>query len=170
MKPRQFFCFFITVLAVSFFCGCGPDASILQKLAAQQSQIDSLRQKLDQIKPGLGEIMAVIQTHHAKLWFAGINENWKLADFEVKEIKEMVDMAENIETDRPETKFISMINPSLDTIAGAIQKNNTVEFKHGFSLLTAACNNCHKDNNFEFNVITIPVNQPVTNQDFRSQP
>ncbi len=101
MKSRQFFCFFITVSAVSFFCGCGPDASILQKLAAQQSQIDSLRQKLEQIKPGLGEIMAVIQTHHAKLWFAGINENWKLADFEVKEIKEMVDMAENIETDDP---------------------------------------------------------------------
>ena len=33
--------------------------------------------------PGLGELMAGQQVRHAKLWFAGENENWRLAAYEV---------------------------------------------------------------------------------------
>ena len=35
--------------------------------------------------PGFEEFMSNIQAHHAKLWFAGQNHNWKLADFEIHE-------------------------------------------------------------------------------------
>ena len=46
-----------------------------------KSRMDSLEQKLsDSYKPGLGEFMFNIQVHHAKLWFAGQNQNWKLAE------------------------------------------------------------------------------------------
>src|SRR5436305_11998527 len=38
--------------------------------------------------PGLGELMAGQQVRHAKLWFAGENENWRLAAYEVDELKE----------------------------------------------------------------------------------
>ena len=40
-------------------------------------------------------------------------------------------------------------------------------FKKGFVDLTANCNNCHKDNQHGFNVITIPAAVPVSNQDFK---
>src|ERR1041385_8814533 len=43
--------------------------------------------------PGLGEIMSLQQMRHAKLWFAGQNGNWLLADYEIKELKEGFDDA-----------------------------------------------------------------------------
>jgi hypothetical protein len=52
-----------------------------------QSRIDSLEKKLENTySPGLGEFMNGIQAHQAKLWYAGKNQNWKLANFEVEEI------------------------------------------------------------------------------------
>jgi hypothetical protein len=38
--------------------------------------------------PGLGEIMALQQMRHAKLWLAGRHGNWALADYELDELKE----------------------------------------------------------------------------------
>ena len=45
--------------------------------------------------------MGGIQTHHAKLWFAGINDNWKLAQYEIDEFKERFEQARDIETRGP---------------------------------------------------------------------
>ena len=59
-------------------------ASDIPGMAELWAQLKDMKEKY---RPGLGEIMSGIQTHHAKLWFAGINENWKLADYEVKELK-----------------------------------------------------------------------------------
>jgi hypothetical protein len=53
-----------------------------------QIRIDSLENKLaDTYKPGFGEFMGGIQAHYSKLWFAGKNENWKLAEFEFNVVK-----------------------------------------------------------------------------------
>src|SRR3989337_1462790 len=82
-----------------------------------QNRIDSLEQKLaDTYKPGFGEFMSGIQAHHSKLWFAGQNENWKLADFEVHEIMEAIEDIQKFQTERKESQMIGMINPALDSI------------------------------------------------------
>jgi hypothetical protein len=133
--------------------------------------IDSLSRQLKELKekykPGLGEIMGGIQLHHAKLWFAGINNNWKLSAFEIDEIKELLESAKEIETDRPEIKNLPMIYPAVDSVAVSIRQQNPVAFKRCFQLLTVTCNSCHVASHFEFNVITIPSAPPVTNQDFK---
>lgn len=38
--------------------------------------------------PGLGEIMALPQMRHAKLWLAGSVANWPLAAYELDELRE----------------------------------------------------------------------------------
>ena len=128
---------------------------------------DSLHKMMEQYAPGLGEIMGGIQTHHAKLWYAGINDNWKLAQYEADELKERFEQARTIESSRPEVKMIPMMYPAIDSINDAISHKNLVQFKSGFQLLTASCNSCHSANNFEFNIITIPTAPPVSNQDFK---
>jgi hypothetical protein len=133
-----------------------------------QAKIDSLQAKLnDTYKPGLGEFMMGIQEHHAKLWFAGINKNWKLAEFEVHEIGETLDDVKKYCTDRPEIKSLRIIDPAVNTIKEAISKQNMGKFKAGFTKLTNDCNSCHKDNQHGFNIITIPTSPPVTNQSFK---
>lgn len=111
--------------------------------------------------------MLGIQEHHAKLWFAGINQNWKLANFEVHEIGETLDDVKAYCTDRPEIKSIGMIDPAINSINAAIKRKDTEAFKKGFIDLTNNCNTCHRDNQHGFNVITIPSALPVTNQDFK---
>ena len=122
---------------------------------------------MEEYAPGLGEIMGGIQMHQAKLWYAGMNDNWKLAQYEIDELKERFEQARTVESDRPEVKMIPMMYPSIDSINVAISHKNLEEFKSGFRLLTASCNSCHGANNFEFNIITIPTAPPVSNQDFK---
>jgi len=132
-----------------------------------QTRIDSLEKKLAYVyKPGLGEFMSVIQVHHAKLWFAGQNQNWKLADFEIHEITEALDGLKKYCADRPEIKAISMIDQPLDSLNIAIQEKNLAHFRNRYTVLTNTCNSCHKATNHEFNIIIIPDHPPFSNQDF----
>ncbi|MBL7830978.1 MAG: hypothetical protein JNK41_08140 [Saprospiraceae bacterium] len=134
-----------------------------------QNRIDSLESKLaNTYKPGFGEFMSGIQANHSKLWFAGQNENWKLADFEVHEIMETIEDIQKFQTERKESQMIGMINPALDSINNAIQQKNPAFFKRSYTLLTNICNNCHRATNFEFNVVKIPDTQAFSNQDFKS--
>ena len=133
-----------------------------------QNQIDSLESKLaNTYKPGFGEFMGNVQAHHAKLWYASENENWKLANFEMDEIKETFEDIKKYETDRPETQLISMIYPSLDSVTSAIDNKNITQFKNSFTQLTNTCNACHQAAKFEFNVVKIPTFQMFANQDFK---
>lgn len=126
-------------------------------IKALQNRIDSLENKLtDTYKPGFGEFMGNIQAHHAKLWFAGQNNNWKLADFEVHEIIEAIGNIQKYQTEREESQLIGMINPALDSVKNAIEQKNIEMFKSSYSLLTNTCNSCHRAANFEFNVVKIP--------------
>ncbi len=139
-----------------------------REVQQMQLKIDSLQKQLDKTyKPGLGEFMTGIQLHHAKLWFAGQNQNWPLADFEIHEILESLDDIEEFCKDRPEVKSIGMIKPAIDSVTDAIRQKDLPLFKNSFSVLTSTCNNCHKATDHGFNVVMTPVNPPVSNQDFR---
>jgi len=133
-----------------------------------QKRIESLEKKLEEsYKPGFGEFMSGIQLHHIKLWFAAQQHNWKLADFEIHEIMEAIDGIQKYETDRKETQKISMILAPIDSVNNAIKNEDEAMFKRSYTLLTNTCNNCHRSNEFEFNVVKIPEGNPFGNQDFR---
>src|ERR1017187_2270390 len=100
-----------------------------------QKKVDSLSAMLAKIKPGLGEMMSMIQLHHEKLWFAGINANWKLADFEINEIKEAVAQAAAVETDRPEIKSLPILKPAIDSVSKAIGAHSIEQFKYSYGEL-----------------------------------
>jgi len=161
MKSLAFFCSLFIMLS------CNQNSNSNQQL---QARIDSLEKKLtNDYKPGLGEFMSGIQVHHAKLWFAGQNQNWELADFELHEIMEALDDIKTFNTDRPEVKSLSMIYAPLDSLNKSVQEKNLSSFKSNFVLLTATCNNCHHDTDHGFNVIKVPDTPPFSNQDFKHQ-
>lgn len=154
---------FIIIVSLTFSCTSQND-----KVQKMQVTIDSLQKQLaETYKPGFGEFMSGIQTHHAKLWFAGQNQNWPLADFEVHEIKEALEDLQKFCSDRPEMKAIGMIDPAIDSVSHAIQQKSLELFRNSFILLTNTCNNCHKETEHGFNVVTLPTGLPVVNQDFK---
>jgi len=156
---------FILIITALSVISCSQQNNKMQKM---QVTIDSLQNELNNTyKPGLGEFMSGIQMHHAKLWFAGQSQNWPLADFEINEIKESLDDIQKYCSDRTEVKSIGMINDPIDSLTNAIQQKNLSLFKSSFTLLTNTCNNCHHATEHAFNVVTIPINPPVTNQEFK---
>jgi len=143
-------------------CNTNPNSKNLQ------GQIDSLNSKVhNAYQPGFGEFMSNIQLHHAKLWFAGINNNWRLADYEVHEMQEALVSIQKYNKDRPESQIIDVLYPSIDSINAAIAQKNPQFFKSSYELLTRTCNDCHKSTAHDFNVITIPTTPPISNQDFK---
>ncbi len=155
------------IITLAIFAACEQPNNHAQQLEAK---IDSLQNNLDKAyKPGFGEFMSSIQTHHAKLWFAGEAENWKLADFEMGEIKEALDGIKQYNADRAEAKSIPMIQPALDSIDNAIQQKDLKLFKSNYIFLTSTCNNCHRATNHEFNIIKVPTQMPFSNQVFKEQ-
>ncbi len=157
---------FIIILSVLILAACNQQSDKVQKM---QAEIDSLQKQLSEsYKPGLGEFMQGIQLHHAKLWFAGQNQNWPLADFEIHEIQEALEDIQKFCSDRSEVKTIGMISPAIDSVNNAIQSKSSELFKSSFILLTNTCNNCHQATEHGFNVVTIPTNLPVVNQDFKA--
>jgi hypothetical protein len=135
--------------------------------ALLEKQIDSLSKRIDSAySPGLGEFMISIQLHHSKLWFAGKNENWELANFELAEIRETLEDIQHYNKDRIEIKELPMIFSPLDSIGSAIAIRNPTSFSRSYISLTNTCNSCHQLTKHSFNKIKIPEIPPVTDQVF----
>jgi len=149
----------IFILGLMIFTSCSDNSK----------QIRELENKLEEVKsykPGFGEFMSNVQIHHAKLWFAGKNQNWKLAEFEINEIKETFDDLKIYQSEREETKLIPMISVAFDSVSSSIEQKDLKLFKNSFVLLTNTCNDCHLAAHFEFNKIKIPETPPFSNQVF----
>jgi hypothetical protein len=156
----------LILLSAFSFLGCQQSSSN----TALQKKVDSLQIAVDNAyKPGLGEFMSEIQVHHAKLWFAGKEENWDLANFEVGAIQEALNDIPKYCADRPEVKSIGMITAPIYNISNAIKEKDENKFTSDFTVLTATCNDCHKETNHGFNLIKIPDVPPVSNQIFKPQ-
>ncbi len=158
---------FLILLTFALF-GCSPQHT--EEIKVLQNRIDSLESKLaGTYKPGLGEFMSGIQVHHNKLWFAGQNQNWDLADFEIHEIEEAIEDIEEYHKGRKEIEQIDMIKPALESLDEAIDKRDPIAFNTGFNILTNTCNACHQVAEHGFIVIKVPDAQPFSNQDFNVQ-
>lgn len=95
--------YILPFLLISGLLSCNQKAGDLQTL---QNRIDSLELNIGEAyKPGFGDFMGTIQLHHNKLWFAGQNQNWELADFEIHEIIEAIDDIKMYQKTRKETKM-----------------------------------------------------------------
>lgn len=154
--------FILTILLLSVSCQENTNHS-----GARQKEIsDAKGEPPKSYKPGFGEFMTSIQIHHAKLWFAGQNENWALADFEIHEIEEGIEDIQRYQSARPESKELPMINPELDSVLSAIDQKDKLAFDRTYNLLTHTCNTCHKVTNHGFIQIKIPDNEILSNQKF----
>lgn len=150
--------------AVLLLSACKNSSTQITQL---QNKVDSLQNQLNDVyKPGLGEFMSSIQVHHEKLYFAGENNNWKLADFEIHEIMETVDAIQHYQTSRPEIKELPMLLPALDSINSAISVQDKKLFERYFVNLTNTCNDCHKAVKYDFNMVQVPSTPPFSNQVF----
>ena len=154
--------------ALLFLFGCLPR----QHSRDLKAKVNELEKTVADLKPGLGDIMGVIQQHHAKLYFSGVAQNWVLAQYQLDEIQEGLDDAvkyyprfKNVVA--PLTELIpSMTKSSLEGVARAIERKSKTEFVRAFNSLSVSCTNCHISANHPFIKIQTPRQPMFTNQKF----
>src|SRR5690625_6455832 len=101
----------LTIILITFFmisCSSKYEKKIQELQNELQNQQELLK---NTYKPGFGDLMGGLQNHHNKLWFAGTNENWELADFALHEIEEIVEDIKMLHANREETQSIFIIEP-----------------------------------------------------------
>jgi hypothetical protein len=117
-------------------------------------------------RSGLGEIMALQQMRHIKLWFAGHAANWPLADYEIGELKEGFDDV----TDLLGGDVVAQhVGGPLGDLQRAIDGKNSAAFTAAFDSLSAGCNACHHTLDHPFIAIQRPTSMPYSNQAFTPQ-
>jgi len=121
-------------------------------------------------QPGLGEFMTATQLRHAKLWFAGKQNNWDLAAYEIDEIKEGLEDAARLFPTYdgiPVAEMIkTIIDPRIEELEKAVRAKSSTKFTAAFDELTNGCNSCHAGASKPFIRIQRPIASPLTNQNF----
>lgn len=121
--------------------------------------------------PGLGEFMTQISYRHGKLWFAGLAQNWELANYELEEIEEGLADVSQFHPSHDTVKgipelIVQLMEDSVKQTQQAIRDKKPDAFIVGYDAITAACNVCHQKTGFGFNVIIKPQMNVYSNQRF----
>jgi hypothetical protein len=117
-------------------------------------------------QPGLSEIMALQQMRHLKLWFAGRDGNWPLADYEIGELGDgFNDVSKLLGGDIAEQH----VGAPMKALAQIIADKNLAAFPAAFDKLSAGCNTCHATLDHGFIVIQRPTLLPYSDQAFAPQ-
>jgi hypothetical protein len=172
----------LALLACGALTSCQPSASppasksgeLEQRLQASEAQVAALSERVEALTPETAVLMAQVQIHHAKLYYAGHARNWELAAYSLHEINEALqavqtfnDQFEDFPTPLSEV-VPSLVGPPLGEIHGAIRARDGARFDAAFKSLTAACNACHAMLKHGFIQVREPAAADFTNQDFAS--
>ena len=122
--------------------------------------------------PQMAALMSMlIQPRHAKLGLAGKAENWPLAGYAFKELRQGFLVAARAV---PRWKglpvpdlFDAAVSQPLAVLDFAIKAQEPRQFGEGYAKLTAGCNACHATTDHPFVVIKAPESGAAfPNQDF----
>ncbi len=116
------------------------------------------------------ETMGYYQRFSHKLWLAGKNENWELADFYTHELEEVTENLINGDVIHDDYNLSNlsenMLLPKIEKVEEAIRQKNQVLFLDNYELMIASCNLCHNATKHNFIKITVPTDSTRWNQDF----
>ena len=123
-------------------------------------------------KPAMDDLMTMlVQPRHIKLYYAGQAKNWKLAAFQLNELRQaLARIGRTIPPHRKievDTAVASIFTDSAKEVDAAIKAKDPARFAASYEGMTAACNACHVGMEHPFLVIKVPdaVNYP--DQEFR---
>jgi cytochrome c553 len=147
----------------------------LPVLADEQKPPNSQEQKppnsQERFVPRLNDMMVATQLRHFKLWYAGIVQNWPLANYELSQIRDAIVDTERLYTNKGGSSMSmrTMMTPGADDLADAIKAKDGNKFANAFSKLTAACNSCHEAAGFGFIKIREPRLSPLETSPFTDE-
>ena len=153
-------------MAVLFIVAASPLQADEQKPANSQEQTPSNAQ--ERYVPRLNDMMVATQLRHFKLWYAGMVQNWPLANYELVQIRNAIADTRRLYPNSGGSDMSTMMPPA-DDLDDAIKAKDSVKFANAFTRLTAACNSCHEAAGFGFIKIREPRLSPLETSPFTDE-
>jgi hypothetical protein len=162
----------IPVMLVAGLAVIAITAALSTRGAAQNPMGDANAEPAP-FNPQMAALMSMlIQPRHAKLGLAGQAENWALAGYALKELRQgflVISRAVPRWKGLPVPDlFDAAVSQPLALVDFAIKANEPHQFGEGYARLTAGCNACHATTDHPFVVIKAPDSAAAfPNQDFQ---
>jgi hypothetical protein len=147
---------FATILVILTISACQSESQSPAQgdwiTGTPQNQIETIEKQFR------GFDMAMVETgyRYQELYWAGQDQNWEHANYQLKKIKKAI--TNGLER-RPKraSSATNFLNVTLLEMEKAIQTQDTTMFKTNFQQLTISCNNCHKMEKLAFFSVKEPV-------------
>jgi hypothetical protein len=122
--------------------------------------------------PGVGELMnLIVQPRHTKLWLAGHEGNWALAEYESKELRSAlmtVAKARPVFRQQSVADNVEMfLGAPFRAVDDAIRDRDAAKFTDAYATVNAGCNACHTALGQSQVVIKTPEQPMYPDQEFR---
>jgi hypothetical protein len=151
------------IIAAGLAAGLGAlaIAAVLSTRSAAQNPWGDADAEPAPFNPQMAALMSMlIQPRHAKLGLAGKAENWPLAGYALKELKQGFFVAARAV---PRWKglpvpdlFDAAVSQPLALLDFAIKAQEPHQFAEGYARLTTGCNACHATTDHAFVVVKAP--------------
>ncbi|MEO9872294.1 hypothetical protein [Ekhidna sp.] len=116
------------------------------------------------------ETMGYYQRFSHKLWLAGKNKNWDLADFYTHELEEVTERLIDGDVIHDDYNLSNLseaiLLPKIENLERTIRQKDEVLFLENYELMISSCNLCHNTTKHNFIKITIPNDSIGWNQEF----
>lgn len=140
-------------------------------ISGLQGALKSSQASLAAVKesaPGLGEYMTTIQLHMSKLWFAAKAANWELAEYEVGELKEAMEVARGLNAVKNGAQISNLLDAVLQTqvaeLEDSLKHKSLPAFQKSYDETLTTCNGCHGESGFKYIQVVRPTVSPVSGQ------
>jgi hypothetical protein len=125
-----------------------------------------------EFRPAMDDLMTMlVQPRHIKLYYAGQAKNWRLAGFELNELRgALARVGRTIPTYRNigvDTAVASIFAETIKSVDAAIKAADPAQFATAYGEMTAACNTCHVGMEHPFLIIKVPDAPNYPDQEFR---
>lgn len=132
-------------------------SNVEAKLGWLRGSLDERSAQIEKHLRGLDVAMVETGYRYGELFWAGSDQNWKFAGYQLGKIKLAVE--NGVERRPKRAESAKMLSASLDTVRLAIESQDKVAFAVAFEGLTATCNACHKIEGVDFMPVAPPTHR-----------
>lgn len=159
-----------SLFSIIFFISCNNSESeqtvaeedlLTQPIGSQDWLTGNLEEKLETITNHLrGFDMAMVETgyRHVELYWAGRDENWDYAAYQVQKLQLAIERGLERRPARAASaqQYLEQALPSMEK---AVQERDTELFNREFEIFTQSCNACHHAEQVPHFNVQIPENR-----------
>jgi len=145
------------VLLAAFFAACSstnqkelPSGEWLP--ADASSFVEAVERQFD----GFSRTMKEVAYRYDELYWAGLDENWEYADYQLEHIEEAIEKGFERRPER-RTNSEEFLGVPTEFMQQAIDSKDLAAFERNFIVYTAGCNSCHIKEDVSFINVVLPI-------------